>query len=79
MKQILTHGTSRKKQSEELKTKSTKSSLFSIKILNTKELSMNRNDLLASTLVGLTWKNPVLDSLAVQHLNNQININTFAI
>ena len=26
----------------------------------------------ASTLVGLNWENPVLDILAVQHLNNQL-------
>ena len=30
----------------------------------------NRKDLRASTLVRLTWENPVLDLLAVLHLNN---------
>ena len=31
-------------------------------------------DLPASTLVGLTWKNPALDPLTVLHLNNQLDI-----
>ena len=29
-----------------------------------------------SALVGLTWENPLLDPLAVQHLNNQLYITT---
>ena len=40
---------------------------------NTRELSVNREDLRASTLVGLNWENPLIDSLAVQHLNNQLS------
>ena len=39
-------------------------------IFNTRELSLNRKDLRASTLVGLTLANPALDPLAVPHLNN---------
>ena len=36
---------------------------------------MNRKDLQALSLVGSTWKNPVLDPLAVLHLNNRLFIN----
>ena len=43
-------------------------------IFNAKELSVNRNDLQAATLVGQNWENPVLDPLAVQQLNNQLYI-----
>ena len=43
-------------------------------IFNVRELSVNRNDLQASTLVGMKWKNPVLDPLTVQHLDNQLCI-----
>ena len=39
-------------------------------IFNIRELSVNRNDLQASSLLGLNWENPVLDPLAVQHLDN---------
>ena len=41
-------------------------------IFNPKELSVNRKGLRASTLVGLIWENPVLDPLAVLHLDNQL-------
>ena len=39
---------------------------------NTRELSVNRKDLRASTLVGLTWENPTLDPLTVPHRNNRL-------
>ena len=35
-----------------------------------REPSVNRKDLSALTLVGLTWDNPVLDPLALLHLDN---------
>ena len=38
------------------------------------ELSVNKKDFLASTLVGLIWESPALDPLAVQHLDNQLSI-----
>ena len=38
------------------------------------QLFDNRKDLQASTLVGLTRENPVLDPLAVVHLDNQLYI-----
>ena len=41
-------------------------------IFNTREISVNKKDLWALTLVGLNWGNPVLDPLAVQHLDNQL-------
>ena len=41
-------------------------------ISNTMELSLNINDLQASTLVGLAQENPMLDSQAVLHLDNQL-------
>ena len=47
--------------------KSTKCSLFS----NTRELSVNRKDLQASTLVELTREDPALDPLVVLQLDNQ--------
>ena len=40
-------------------------------ILQTRKLSVNRKDLQASTLVGLTGENPTLDPLAVLHLDNR--------
>ena len=43
-------------------------------IFNAKELSVNRNDLQAATLVGQNRENPVLDPLAVQQLNNELYI-----
>ena len=33
---------------------------------------MNIKDVPPSTLVGLTWENPVLDPLAVLHLDNSL-------
>ena len=45
-------------------------SLFSIQ----KNFPVNRKDLRALTLMGLTWENPVPDPLAVKHLNNQLYI-----
>ena len=42
-------------------------------IFNTGEHSVNREDLLASTLVGLTWENTEVDPLAVQHLDNRLH------
>ena len=47
-------------------TKSTKCSLFQ----TLRELSVNRKDLQALTLVGPTRDNPVPNPLAVLHLNN---------
>ena len=37
---------------------------------------MNRKDLRASTLVGLSWENPILDPLAVPHLDNPLYIHS---
>ena len=39
-------------------------------IFSARKLSVNRKDLGASTLVVLSQENPVLDPLAVQHLDN---------
>ena len=39
-------------------------------IFKTRELSENRKDLQALTLVGLTQENPVLDPLADLYLDN---------
>ena len=36
------------------------------------ETSVNRKDLRALTLVGPTWDNPLLDPLAVLHLDNRL-------
>ena len=36
------------------------------------ELSVNRKDVQASTLVGLTQENPALDPLAVLNLDNRL-------
>ena len=46
-------------------------------IFNTREISVNKKDLWASTLVGLTCENPILDPLAVQYLENQQYIMVF--
>ena len=43
-------------------------------IFNTRKLSKNRKDLQALTLVGLNREKPVLDTLGVQHLYNQLYI-----
>ena len=40
-----------------------------------REHSVNRKDLQAKTLLGLNWENPVLDPLAVQHLDNPLSMN----
>ena len=39
-----------------------------------KYLSVNRKDLIALTLVGLTWENPALDPLAVLNLDNRLTL-----
>ena len=39
-------------------------------IFNIREHSVNRKDIRASILAGLTRQNPELDPLAVPHLNN---------
>ena len=39
-------------------------------IFNTRDISLNRKDFQASTLVVLTQENPALDPPAVLHLNN---------
>ena len=44
-------------------------------IFITREHSVNREDLQAKTLLGLNWENPVLDPLAVQHLDNPLSMN----
>ena len=51
-------------------TKSTKCSLFQTK----RELLVDRKDLRAVTLVGLTRENPVPDPIAVLNLDNQLLI-----
>ena len=38
-------------------------------------LTSDLKDLQASTLVRLNWEDPILDPLAVQHLNNQLFMN----
>ena len=43
------------------------------------ELSVNRKDLQALTLLGPTQNNPVLDPLAVLHHDNQLYISTQSI
>ena len=48
-------------------------------IFNTRELSLNRKDLQASTLVGLTQENPALDPLAVLHLDNWLYMYTLSL
>ena len=39
-----------------------------------KLIKCDKKDLQASTLVGLAQENPVLDPLAVPHLNNKLKI-----
>ena len=51
--------------------KSTTYSLFSIQEFT---FSVNRKDLRALTLLGLTRENAVLDSQAIQNLNNRLFI-----
>ena len=44
-------------------------------IFNKTELSVNRKDEPALTLVELTWENPAIYLLALQHLDKQLYIN----
>ena len=50
--------------------------LTNIFISITRELSVNRKDLQALTLVALSWENPALH---VQHLDNQLNIKSYVL